>query len=153
MPHAVVLVCRLLWARLVDAEHRLRMTYVLVECRQRCSQPDVCNHFVDCDVHVHTCYWVSCLLNCRSARGRYGPWGTVRVPVTFTFTNSMKLWCSSLTSEFTSLCRLQQIHLLIEQIELSVLWCCWLGSKKGIRPVKTWVVRCWHGYLSGSRCK
>ena len=35
----------------------------------------------------------------------------------------------------------------------SVLWCCWLGGRKGIRPVKTWVVRCWHGCLSGARCR
>ena len=34
----------------------------------------------------------------------------------------------------------------------SVLWCCWLGSRKGIRPVKNWVVGCWCGYLSGARC-
>jgi len=26
----------------------------------------------------------------------------------------------------------------------SVLWHCWLGGRKGIRPVKNWVVRCWH---------
>jgi len=32
-----------------------------------------------------------------------------------------------------------------------VLWRCWLGGRKGIRPVKNWVVGCWHGcYLSGS---
>jgi len=31
----------------------------------------------------------------------------------------------------------------------SVLWCCWLGGRKGIRPVKNWVVGCWCGYLSG----
>ena len=35
----------------------------------------------------------------------------------------------------------------------SVLWCCWLGGRKGIRPVKNWVVRCWCGYLSGARCR
>jgi len=35
----------------------------------------------------------------------------------------------------------------------SVLWCCWLGGRKGIRSVKNWVVRCWHGYLSGARCR
>jgi len=35
----------------------------------------------------------------------------------------------------------------------SVLWCCWLGSRKSIRCVKNWVVRYWHGYLSGARCK
>jgi len=32
----------------------------------------------------------------------------------------------------------------------SVLW-CW--RQKGIRPVKNWVVGCWHGYLSGARCR
>ena len=31
-----------------------------------------------------------------------------------------------------------------------VLWRCWLGSRKGIRPViNCWVVGCWRGYLSG----
>ena len=35
-----------------------------------------------------------------------------------------------------------------------VLWCCWLGGRKGIRPVKNWVVGCWRGcYLSGARCR
>ena len=29
----------------------------------------------------------------------------------------------------------------------SMLWCCWLGGRKGIRPVKNWVVGCWRGYL------
>ena len=36
---------------------------------------------------------------------------------------------------------------------ITVLWCCWLGDRKGIQPVKNWVVRCWHGYLSGARCR
>ena len=35
----------------------------------------------------------------------------------------------------------------------SVLWHCWLGGKKGIRPVKNWLVGCWRGYLSGARCR
>jgi len=35
----------------------------------------------------------------------------------------------------------------------SVLWRCWLGGRKGIRPVKKWVVGCWRGYLSGARCR
>ena len=34
-----------------------------------------------------------------------------------------------------------------------VLWCCWLGGRKGIRPVKNWVLGCWHSYLSGARCR
>jgi len=35
----------------------------------------------------------------------------------------------------------------------SVLWRCWLGGRKGIRPVKNWVVECWNGYLSGVSCR
>jgi len=35
----------------------------------------------------------------------------------------------------------------------SVLWCCWLGGRKGIWSVKNWVARYWHGYLSRARCK
>jgi len=38
-------------------------------------------------------------------------------------------------------------------LALSVLWRCWLGGSKGVRPVKNWMVRCWHGYLSGARCR
>jgi len=33
----------------------------------------------------------------------------------------------------------------------SVLWHCWFGVRKGIWPVKNWVVGCWQGYLSGAR--
>ena len=29
----------------------------------------------------------------------------------------------------------------------SVLWRCWLGVRKGIRPIKIWLMRCWRGYL------
>jgi len=25
----------------------------------------------------------------------------------------------------------------------SVLWHCWLGDRKGIKPVKSWVLVCW----------
>jgi len=25
-----------------------------------------------------------------------------------------------------------------------VLWRCWLGGRKGVRPVKNWVVGFWH---------
>jgi len=32
-------------------------------------------------------------------------------------------------------------------------WRCWLGGRKCIWPVKNWVVGCWHGYLSGARCR
>jgi len=35
----------------------------------------------------------------------------------------------------------------------SVFWHCWLGIRKSIWPVKNWVMMCWHGYLTGARCK
>jgi len=35
----------------------------------------------------------------------------------------------------------------------SVLWHCCLSGRKNIQPVKSWVMRCWHGYLSGAKCK
>ena len=44
------------------------------------------------------------------------------------------------------------IWLLVGSLLPSVLWCCWLGGRKGIWPVKNWVVGCWRGYLSGARC-
>ena len=37
---------------------------------------------------------------------------------------------------------------LSNQLLPSVLWCCWLGSGKGNRPVKNSVVGCWCGCLS-----
>ena len=43
--------------------------------------------------------------------------------------------------------------LLIDDSLPSVLWRCWLGGRKGIQPVKNWVVGCWHGYLFGARCR
>ena len=35
----------------------------------------------------------------------------------------------------------------------SVISRCWLGGRKGIRPVENWVVGCWRGYLCGARCR
>ena len=35
----------------------------------------------------------------------------------------------------------------------SVLWHCWFGIRKSIRPVKNWVMKCWCGYLTGVRCR
>ena len=35
----------------------------------------------------------------------------------------------------------------------SVLWHCWSGIRKSIRPVKNWMMRCCGGYLSGARCR
>ena len=34
----------------------------------------------------------------------------------------------------------------VVQLSPSVLWHCWLGGRKGIRPVKNWAVGCWCGF-------
>ena len=39
------------------------------------------------------------------------------------------------------------IYLLNTLMMPSLLWRCWLGVRKGIGPVKIWVMRCWCGYL------
>jgi len=35
----------------------------------------------------------------------------------------------------------------------SVIWHCWLGSRKSSWSVKNWLMRCWCGCMSGVRCK
>jgi len=55
--------------------------------------------------------------------------------------------------EFAGCKLLYYVYLLIAHSIPSVLWRCWLGGRKGIRPVKNWVVGCWRGYLSGARCR
>jgi len=84
-----------------------------------------------------------------------------------------KIKCITFSFFQTDLCLLYHTHvsivavvcnytcITIEQIMCksnkaivpSVLWRCWLGGRKGIRPVKNWVVGCGHGYLSGARCR
>ena len=41
------------------------------------------------------------------------------------------------------------ISMTVSSIVPSVLWRCWLGGRKGIRPVKNRVMGCWCGCLSG----
>ena len=49
-------------------------------------------------------------------------------------------------------CRIKKlISHIYSHVAFSVL--TRLGGRNGIRPVKNWVVGCWHGYLSGARCR
>jgi len=45
------------------------------------------------------------------------------------------------------------IHCVCLHIVFSALTLLVLGGRKGIQPVKNWVLGCWHGYLSGARCR
>ena len=66
------------------------------------------------------------------------------------------LFCISVILNFYQSNFLAQVDFLKCTVHIhmpSVLWRCWLGERKGIRPVKNWVVGCWHGYLSGVRCR
>ena len=51
----------------------------------------------------------------------------------------------------TILCGNQKIKLLY-YLPLA-LWQCWLGVRKSIWPLKSWVMGYWRGYLSGVWCK
>ena len=54
--------------------------------------------------------------------------------------------------DFLSMFRKQNNHWCFLINCQSVLWHCWLGGRKCIRPVKKRVMGCWHGYLSGTTC-
>ena len=73
------------------------------------------------------------------------PWFVLHYWENFTF----KFW--DFHSSLVHLAVNVIIHLV--HIVPSVLWRCWLGGRKGIRPVKNRVVGCWRGYLSGARCR
>ena len=62
-------------------------------------------------------------------------------------------WCDHSMPALSPVMLLTFIFSIISILSLSlflpsVLWRCWLGSRKGIQPVKNWVVGCWRGYLS-----
>ena len=52
-------------------------------------------------------------------------------------------YCSWYHRNFT----IHNRHVNYAEILLSVLWCCCLGVKKSIQPIKIWVMRQWCGYL------
>ena len=62
-------------------------------------------------------------------------------------------YCRSLSLQQTYRYRQKHANRYIVFTNTAVLWRCWLGGRKGIRPVKNWVVGCWRGYLSGVRCR
>ena len=96
-------------------------------------------------VHVNAfCFVISSFHHRHHQQQQQHPRVTDAVVRSHHTTNSMHLHCEQLSS-----------YLLLTDLSVmpSVLWRCWLGGRKGIRPVKNWVVGCWHGYLSGARCR
>ena len=66
------------------------------------------------------------------------------------------LQCHEVSCDWSALARCELKKLsswYVGSILPSVLWHCWLGSRKGIRPVKNWAVGCWRGHLSGAMCR
>jgi len=69
----------------------------------------------------------------------------------------LPMWCngwvnfrpSAVSTVTTSRHRHRQIYRQGAPVKTitSVLWCCRLGGRKGMRPVNNWVVGCWCGYL------
>ena len=53
-----------------------------------------------------------------------------------------KSWHDNLTPEILAF-----LHFCFNEKSLTVLWRRWLGIRKSIRPVKNWVVGCWHGVV------
>jgi len=70
-------------------------------------------------------------------------------------------WCCD---KQVLLCPLSQLNVITHACWLDENFLnfsyCWfsaltllVGQQEGIRPVKNWVVGCWHGYLSGAMCR
>ena len=71
-----------------------------------------------------------------------------QLPLPVIETNSIKVLCGSLpagpaTGISRSLCFLSESQCYSNISFPSVLWHCWLGDRKGIRPVENWVLVCW----------
>jgi len=89
-------------------------------------------------------------------RGRWRRLGTERQRcASVARTNSVDCPCSCCQYATNSLQDnvIINIIIIINDIYIAVLWHCSLGGRKGIWPIKNWVLGCWHGYLSESRCR
>ena len=75
------------------------------------------------------------------------------------FTITSVSYNTNATNDLHQCMKLPKVWIIINLVRLlvrllpSVLWHCWLGGRKGIRPVKNRVVGYWLGYLSGTRCR
>ena len=75
----------------------------------------------------------------------------VMLIVFFTFADPRTLWIGPFSFQATLSMRQLNLDLVFMP---SVLWCCWLGNRTGIRPVQNLSDGVeWHGYLSGVRCR
>ena len=74
-----------------------------------------------------------------------------------------RCWCRSTgqtdghSTAYDAYCILRGSHnnfiMFVWTFQPSMLWHCWLGVRKSIRPVKNLVMKCWFGYLPGARCR
>jgi len=55
-------------------------------------------------------------------------------------------------NRFIFVCVVKKLFSYLQYLP-TVLWHCWLGVRKSIRPVKIEYMRCWCGYLSVARCR
>jgi len=132
----------------------------VVRCGQQDRQSHLCRRR-----HRHRSMMVMTISRCPATRPHSQmPSRPHWTATTRLLVGTVQLWPGSITecSQHMNWTDLQQVnpvtrHIYWSSVSLSllpsVLWRCWLGSRKGIRPVKNWVVGFWRGYLSGARCR
>jgi len=54
-------------------------------------------------------------------------------------------WVVTCWHGYQSVAKCNIFHVVQLKLVPSVLWHCWLGDRRGIQPVKNWVVGCWRG--------
>ena len=118
------------------------------------SSIHLCNHYVflTCQLHIHNSNILRNLLQLNVLSTQYMS-NVYNIRQTY-FNVAYNMWsrpppqkngfpCQP-TSCVKALKATQSIDLGHENHTASVLWCCWLGGRKGIRPVKTeWWVLVW----------
>ena len=71
----------------------------------------------------------------------------------FSFSLNSLLFCLQFVSDIAVFVLKRDIKLQPTNLSAFSALTPLVGVRKSIRPLKTRVMRCWHGYLSGARCK
>ena len=95
------------------------------------------------DTHTHTTVLLLvCNMSGSTRVSRYQKGKTKKVKTTLDLLEQEIVSGSGICGLYASLHPMQTTTTTSHHSVPSVLWCCWLGVRKGIRPVKNWVVGC-----------
>jgi len=102
------------------------------------SNVNVCHYHI-----IHNLHTLHLYVTCIHTKLLQSPFNLLKVMSSSLEQHLLPVWrIISLISHNRNNCQTGYCYILP-----SVLWRCWLGGRKGIRPVKKWVMGCWRGCL------